>query len=112
MAIAGSGCPQSCSNFLNVSEKAVPKSTLSQHFKVLREAGLNSRGSGGMIEMHNTSRCAGGGWAISGVDQGDCERAPGGIVEGEAEGEDGEGARGDGEREMGGINFGLWRGLV
>ena len=33
-------CPRSCSNFLTVSDKAIPKSTLSQHFKILREAGL------------------------------------------------------------------------
>ena len=38
--IAGSDCSQSCSSFLTVSAKAVPKSTLSHHFKVLREAGL------------------------------------------------------------------------
>src|SRR5713101_8579388 len=55
--IAGSKCSQSCSNFLKVSEKAVPKSTLSQHFKALREAGL-IRGERRGVEMHNTSRCA------------------------------------------------------
>ena len=54
--IAGSGCPQNCSNFLCISEKAIPKSTLSQHFKVLREAGL-IRGERRGVEMHNTSRC-------------------------------------------------------
>jgi DNA-binding transcriptional ArsR family regulator len=30
--IAGSGCSQNCSNFLNVSDKTIPKSTLSLHF--------------------------------------------------------------------------------
>ena len=55
--IAGSGCSQNCSNFLHVSEKAIPKSTLSQHFKALREAGL-IRGERRGVEMHNTSRCA------------------------------------------------------
>jgi DNA-binding transcriptional ArsR family regulator len=54
--IAGSGCSQNCSNFLHVSEKAIPKSTLSQHFKALREAGL-IRGERRGVEMHNTSRC-------------------------------------------------------
>lgn len=55
--IVGSGCSQNCSNFLNVSEKPIPKSTLSQHFKALREAGL-IRGERRGVEMHNTPRCA------------------------------------------------------
>jgi len=38
--IVGAGCPRTCSNFVNIREKAIPKSTLSQHFKALREAGL------------------------------------------------------------------------
>ena len=38
--IVGSACSQNCSTFLSVSNKAIPKSTLSQHFKALREAGL------------------------------------------------------------------------
>jgi DNA-binding transcriptional ArsR family regulator len=54
--IIGSECSQNCSAFLNVSEKAIPKSTLSQHFKVLREAGL-IRGERIGVEMQNTSRC-------------------------------------------------------
>src|ERR1700720_2385249 len=54
--IAGSDCSQNCSNFLHVSEKVIPKSTLSQHFKVLREAGL-IRGERRGVEMQNTSRC-------------------------------------------------------
>jgi DNA-binding transcriptional ArsR family regulator len=54
--IAGSACSRTCSNFLNISEKAIPKSTLSQHFKALREAGL-IRGERRGVEMHNTSRC-------------------------------------------------------
>jgi len=55
--IVGSDCSQNCSNFLNISEKAIPKSTLSQHFKALREAGL-IRGERIGVEMQNTSRCA------------------------------------------------------
>jgi DNA-binding transcriptional ArsR family regulator len=55
--IVGSGCSQNCSSFLTVSQKAIPKSTLSQHFKVLREAGL-IRGERHGVEMQNTSRCA------------------------------------------------------
>jgi DNA-binding transcriptional ArsR family regulator len=55
--IAGASCPQTCSTFVNISQKAIPKSTLSQHFKALREAGL-IRGERQGVEMHNTSRCA------------------------------------------------------
>lgn len=55
--IVSSECPRACSGFLNISEKAIPKSTLSQHFKSLREAGL-IRGERRGVEMHNTSRCA------------------------------------------------------
>jgi DNA-binding transcriptional ArsR family regulator len=43
--------------FLTVSDKTIPKSTLSQHFRALREAGL-IRGERRGVEMHNTSRCA------------------------------------------------------
>jgi DNA-binding transcriptional ArsR family regulator len=55
--LAGSECSHVCSDFLEVSEKAIPKSTLSQHLKALREAGL-IRGERRGVEMHNTSRCA------------------------------------------------------
>ena len=55
--IAGASCPQTCSNFVNINAKSIPKSTLSQHFKALREAGL-IRGERQGVEMHNTSRCA------------------------------------------------------
>ena len=55
--IAGSGCSHNCSNFLNVNQRSVPKSTLSQHFKALREAGLIRSERRG-VELHNTSRCA------------------------------------------------------
>jgi DNA-binding transcriptional ArsR family regulator len=48
---------QTCSNFLKGSAKPIPKSTLSQHFKVLREAGL-IRGERRGVEMYNTPRCA------------------------------------------------------
>src|ERR1700731_804105 len=54
--IAGASCPQTCSNFVNISEKTIPKSTLSQHFKALRESGL-IRGERQGVEMRNTSRC-------------------------------------------------------
>jgi DNA-binding transcriptional ArsR family regulator len=55
--IIGSDCSHNCSNFLNISERTIPKSTLSQHFKALREAGLIRSERRG-VEMHNTSRCA------------------------------------------------------
>lgn len=54
--IAAQECPQSCSNFLKVSDKAIPKSTLSQHFKILREAGLIRSERHG-VELQNVSRC-------------------------------------------------------
>lgn len=55
--IAGSACSQRCAAFSTVSERAVPKSTLSQHFRALREAGLIRSERQG-VEMLNTSRCA------------------------------------------------------
>jgi DNA-binding transcriptional ArsR family regulator len=54
--IVGSSCSQNCSNFLKVDQKAIPKSTLSQHIKALREAGL-IRGERVGVEMRITSRC-------------------------------------------------------
>jgi DNA-binding transcriptional ArsR family regulator len=54
--IVGSECSQTCSTFLRVSNRAIPKSTLSQHFKALREAGL-IRGERRGVEMQITSRC-------------------------------------------------------
>jgi DNA-binding transcriptional ArsR family regulator len=54
--ILKSECSHNCSTFLNVREKQIPKSTLSQHFKALREAGL-IRGERRGVEMQNTSRC-------------------------------------------------------
>ena len=54
--LATSDCAYNCSTFLNVTEKKIPKSTLSHHFKALREAGLIRAERRG-VEMHNTSRC-------------------------------------------------------
>jgi len=54
--IVGQECSQNCSAFLTVSEKTIPKSTLSQHFRELREAGL-IRGERRGVEVHNSSRC-------------------------------------------------------
>ena len=47
---------QICSAFLELNDRTIPKSTLSQHFKALREAGLITSERRG-VEMHNTSRC-------------------------------------------------------
>ena len=54
--LAGSSCTNICSNFLQMSDRSIPKSTLSQHFRALREAGLVRSERHG-VEMHNTSRC-------------------------------------------------------
>ena len=53
--IVSAQCSQICSAFLEVSDRPVPKSTLSQHFNVLREAGLIRSERRG-VEMHNTPR--------------------------------------------------------
>ena len=55
--LASSEGAQTCSNFLRVSDRSIPKSTLSQHFQALREAGLVRSERRG-VEMHNTTRCA------------------------------------------------------
>jgi DNA-binding transcriptional ArsR family regulator len=49
-------CAQNCSAFLNVNKKPVPKSTLSQHFTILREAGLIHSIRKG-VELQNEPRC-------------------------------------------------------
>jgi DNA-binding transcriptional ArsR family regulator len=54
--IAGGGCAQTCSAFASIGDRVIPKSSLSQHFKVLREAGLIRSERQG-VEMRNTSRC-------------------------------------------------------
>lgn len=56
MEISEGDCPQNCSNFLKVKNKKLPKSTLSNHFRILREAGLIKSEKKG-LELHNTSRC-------------------------------------------------------
>jgi len=55
--IVAQECSHNCSAFLTVSDKTIPKSTLSQHFRALREAGL-IRGERRGVEVHNISRCA------------------------------------------------------
>lgn len=53
--IAGAACSRRCADFSSVSGRAIPKSSLSQHFKVLRQAGLIRSERQG-VEMQNTSR--------------------------------------------------------
>jgi DNA-binding transcriptional ArsR family regulator len=55
--IAAQECTRNCSNYLTVGDKAIPKSTLSLHFKTLREAGLIRSERQG-VELYNVSRCA------------------------------------------------------
>lgn len=55
--LAASECTQNCITFLNVNNTALPKSTLSQHFKILREAGLIRSERKG-VELQNRSRCS------------------------------------------------------
>jgi DNA-binding transcriptional ArsR family regulator len=56
MQLADAECTQNCSAFLNISDTPLPKSTLSQHFKILREAGLIRSERKG-VELQNHTRC-------------------------------------------------------
>lgn len=49
-------CTQNCTAFLNVGPTPLPKSTLSHHFKILREAGLVHSERRG-VELQNRTRC-------------------------------------------------------
>ncbi|TAH34313.1 MAG: ArsR family transcriptional regulator [Planctomycetota bacterium] len=55
--LARADCAKTCSEFLHVRKKPLAKSTLSQHFKILREAGLIRSERMG-VELHNSTRCA------------------------------------------------------
>lgn len=54
--IASADSTQACSAFACMGDRVIPKSSLSQHFKILREAGLIRSERHG-VEMHNRSRC-------------------------------------------------------
>lgn len=54
--LATSECAKNCSTFLNIQKSPLPKSTLSQHFRVLREAGLIRSERRG-VELINSTRC-------------------------------------------------------
>jgi DNA-binding transcriptional ArsR family regulator len=55
--IAAQLCTQKCSTFATVGDRAIPKSTLSQHFRILRENGLIRAERHG-VEMRFSPRCA------------------------------------------------------
>lgn len=55
--ITRAGCVEACSALSAVGDRVIPKSSLSSHFKVLREAGLIRCERHG-VEMRNHSRCA------------------------------------------------------
>jgi DNA-binding transcriptional ArsR family regulator len=54
--LAAAECPQNCSAFCQLGETPLPKSSLSQHFKVLREAGLIRSERKG-VELQSRTRC-------------------------------------------------------
>ena len=54
--IAGAGCVNTCSAAASAGDRVIPKSSLSNHIRVLREAGLIRSERQG-AEMRNFSRC-------------------------------------------------------
>jgi DNA-binding transcriptional ArsR family regulator len=56
MKLARADCAKSCTTFARITKKPLPKSTLSQHFRVLREAGLIRSERKG-VELRNHTRC-------------------------------------------------------
>ena len=56
-AIVTSGASSNCSNFLDVADRRIPKSTLSQHLRILRDSGLICSERRG-VKMHNIARSA------------------------------------------------------
>ncbi|KMO17879.1 ArsR/SmtB family transcription factor [Methylobacterium platani] len=55
--IMRAGCVEACSALAAVGDRVIPKSSLSNHFKVLREAGLIRSERHG-VELRNASRWA------------------------------------------------------
>src|SRR5258706_16187330 len=54
--LAQADCAMNCSAFLPNGNVKVPKSTMSQHFRILREAGLIRSERKG-VELKNSTRC-------------------------------------------------------
>ncbi|HEX4000122.1 MAG TPA: ArsR family transcriptional regulator [Pirellulales bacterium] len=50
-------CAKNCSAFLHIDKRPLPKSTVSQHFRILRESGLIRSLRKG-TELQNQTRCA------------------------------------------------------
>jgi DNA-binding transcriptional ArsR family regulator len=57
MELASAECTKNCSTFLNINSTPLPKSTLSQHFSIMRESGLIFSERKG-VELHNRTRCS------------------------------------------------------
>ncbi len=55
--LAKAECAKNCSSYLTIKKQTLPKSTLSQHFRIMREAGLIHSDRKG-VELVNTTRCA------------------------------------------------------
>ena len=55
--IVAQECPRNCTKLVSMLDAPIPKSTLSQHLRILREAGL-IHGERHGVEMRNASRCA------------------------------------------------------
>lgn len=55
--IAGLGCVRGCATLADTGERVIPKSSLSHHFRILRDAGLIRSERHG-VEMRNYPRCA------------------------------------------------------
>lgn len=53
--LSNAGCAKNCSTFLTLRERKLSKSTLSQHFRILRDAGLIRSERQG-IELKNSLR--------------------------------------------------------
>jgi len=56
MQLLSADCTRNCATFMNIASHPLPKSTLSQHFKILREAGLIRSERRG-VELQNRARC-------------------------------------------------------
>src|ERR1700754_418108 len=56
MQLLSADCTKNCTTFANIKSTPLPKSTLSQHFKILREAGLIRSERRG-VELQNCVRC-------------------------------------------------------
>src|SRR5882672_1502293 len=54
--LAQADSAMNCSAFLNDGDLTLPKSTLSQHFRILRESGLIRSERKG-VELKNSTRC-------------------------------------------------------